>query len=391
MAAASLAVINNLNVIGFQASTFWLLVLVCGSLLFNTVNQTVIPSLNLLGFRGWFIVLSLATIATGFIAALILILTIHPKAEYWLLGLLIGQAIFAAIGGKVFFGKLHSQGASSKPTRAHINVLLGFAWPVAISVGLNWVQSQSYRFLMEDSLGLAALGLFVAGYGISAGLIAAFESVLTTYCQPIFYKRVSNGDRDEQSQAWNKYAGAILPSLILLVCFVAAVAPELTQLMLGPAYQSASQFVVWGAIAEAARVVSGVYGMVAHAKMKTRLLLIPNLMGAVVSVALIWGLEPTLGPIGVGIALSLAGITVIMAMHGLMRSALEMKLPYRVLIQSAGMGALLVGGAAIGRWMTGEIESLVVAVLLLAVLGAGFLPMQYWLLRPFLLRHEEVL
>lgn len=390
-AAGGLLLVNSLGVIGFQTSTIWLLVLVCGSLLFNTVNQTVIPSLNLLGFRGWFIVLTLATIATGFLLALILIMRLQPKAEYWLLGLLLGQLVFAGIGGKVFFGKLHSsQVATYKPTRTHIKVLFGFAWPVAISVGLNWFQTQGYRFLMENSLGLAPLGLFVAGYGISIGMVAAFESVLTTYFQPLFYKRVSAGDREEHSRAWNYYASAILPSLLLLVCFIAAVAPELTRLLLGPAYQSASQFVVWGAVAEATRVAVGTYGMVAHAKMKTKLLLVPNLVGAVLSITLILWLVPEYGPAGAGIALTLAGVAVVVAMHRFMRSELVITLPYKFLIRSLGLGVLLIGVATAGRLMTGESESLMLAVLLLVVVGASFLPIQYWLLRPFLSRHGEV-
>ena len=53
------------------------------------------------------------------------------------------------------------------------------------------MQGQGYRYLLEGQLGLAQLGLFVAGYGISAGMIAGFESVLTTYFQPRLYRDVS--------------------------------------------------------------------------------------------------------------------------------------------------------------------------------------------------------
>ena len=57
-AAASLAVLNNTHTFGFQFNTIWLLVLVCGSLIFNTINQTAIPSLNMLELRGRFITLT---------------------------------------------------------------------------------------------------------------------------------------------------------------------------------------------------------------------------------------------------------------------------------------------------------------------------------------------
>jgi hypothetical protein len=56
---------NNAHQFDFQISTNWLLVLICGSVLFNTVNQTSIPSLTLIDLRGPFIFLTLVTIAVG--------------------------------------------------------------------------------------------------------------------------------------------------------------------------------------------------------------------------------------------------------------------------------------------------------------------------------------
>jgi len=172
--------------------------------------------------------------------------------------------------------------------------------------------------------------------------------------------------------------------LILLACFVVSVAPELTWLLLGPAYQSASQFVVWGALAEAARVVVGVYGMVAHAKMNTKLLLAPNLIGAVTSSALVWWLMPKLGLVGAGIALTVAGMAVVLSMHGVTRKELEITLPYRPLMKMGGIGVVLLGLAAIGRIVIGEDITPASTLTLFSVLSLVFLPVQYWLLRPLL-------
>ena len=391
IAALTLAALNLIHAFGFQFNTAWLLVLVSGSLLFNTVNQTAIPSLNLLEFRGRFIALTLATIGAGLACSFVLVEMFQPTAEYWLLGLLIGQTVFAVIGVKLFFEKLRPEGPFTKISRPQLRLLFDFAWPVAISVGFNWLQTQGYRFFVADSLGLVALGLFVAGYGISAGLIAAFESVLTTYFQPRFYKRVSNNNMADQSLAWNKYAGAILPSLMLVTFLLAGLAPELTRFMVGPAYQSASQFVVWGVLAEGARVVAGVYSMSAHAKMKTRLLLLPNLLGAVICIALIWALAPKLGAHGVGLARALAGIGMVVAMHYMMIVVLEMKLPYRLLLNGTVMGLALLLIAATGRWAMGGTESLSSAGFLIVVTGLMFLPMFFWLLYPFLPRHDKPL
>lgn len=388
-AACSLAFLNSLGVLGSQFSTAWLLLLVCGSLFFNTINQTAIPSLNLLEFRGRFFILTLATIGMGLVSAYLLVRAFSPTAEYWLMGLLIGQALVAVLGVAVLFAKLQTSAAVQRPTKTHLRILFGFAWPVAVSVGFNWLQTQGYRFLAADSLGLAALGLFVAGYGISAGLLAAFEAVLTTYLQPRFYKSVSNSCTATQSMAWNTYAEAILPSLMLVTFILIALAPELTRFMVGPAYQSSSQFVVWGVLAEGARIVAGVYGMSAHAKMKTRLLLMPNLLGAIVCSALILLLAPKLSAHGVGLARALAGIGLVLAMHHLMNAALEMQLPYRLLLKAAAMGLLLWLMASVGRWALDGTASLANAAILIVVVGFAFLSMFYWLMFPFLPRNDK--
>jgi O-antigen/teichoic acid export membrane protein len=391
VAAGSLAILNTWGAFGLQFNTAWLLLLVCGSLFFNTINQTAVPSLNLLEFRGRFFILTLATIGLGLVNAYLLVRIFSPTAEYWLTGLLIGQAVLAIIGVAALFTKLQTSVAAQRPTKAHLRIIFSFAWPVAVAVGFNWLQTQGYRFLAVDSLGLAALGLFVVGYGISAGLLAAFEAVLTTYLQPRFYKSVSNSNTTTQSLAWNTYAGAILPSLVLVTFILITLAPELTRFMVGPAYQSSSQFVVWGVLAECTRVVAGVYGMSAHAKMKTRLLLWPNLLGAIICTALILVLAPKLGAHGVGLARALAGIGLVLAMHYLMITALEMELPYRLLLKAAVMGVFLWLMASAGRWAMGGTASLTSAGFLIVVVGLAFLPMFYWLMLPFLPRNDKFL
>ena len=53
--------------------------------------------------------------------------------------------------------------------------LFHFAWPVALSAGLGYVQGQGYRYILDSKIGLEELGLFSAGYGISFGIMAGIE------------------------------------------------------------------------------------------------------------------------------------------------------------------------------------------------------------------------
>jgi len=138
---------------------FWFLLLVCGNLIFATINQTVIPALNMFGYKGWFALLTVATVAVSLISAIIFVHTLLPSAEYWLCGLLFGQIAIGMLGKKILYKKLHhlkgSRGKTVIVNQHNIYTLLNYAWPVSLAVGFGWIHSQGYRYLMENQLGLA--------------------------------------------------------------------------------------------------------------------------------------------------------------------------------------------------------------------------------------------
>jgi len=391
IAAISLPLLYMGGVANFGISIGWLIFLVCGSLLFNTINQTAIPSLNLLGDSGRFMLLAVATIAASFICATLLVKLIQPTAQYWLLGLLLGQTFLGIIGTKVLFVRLQKSEVPHAPPvihRRHLQVLFGFAWPVAIAAGLGWVQGQGYRYIMEGQLGLAQLGLFVAGYGISAGMIAGFESVLATYFQPRLYRDVSMGHPVKQAQAWQRYAAAVIPSLLLTVALIVMLAPELTRLFLGENFQSAAAYVVWGALAEAARVLMGVYSLIAHVYMRTRWLIVPSLIGAALSIALCVLFIPEFGAAGVGMALVLSGFAVVMVMHILLARRVGGGAPIRPILM-AGISATVLWG------MTQGLRHLLIPTGwgliagFLVMVGIAYLGLQYLFLREHLTENGE--
>lgn len=364
----------------------WLIMLVCGSLLFNTINQTAIPSLNLLGFNGKFVSLTIATIATSFLCATLLVYSLQFSAQYWLLGLLLGQALLGMIGTQILFTQLKKSETeySAKVIRTHhLHTLFHFAWPVALAAGLSWVQGQGYRYLLEGQLGLAQLGLFVAGYGISAGLIAGFESVLTTYFQPRLYRDANQHDAAQQAQAWQRYASAVIPSLLLTIALIIFLAPELTRIFLGEAFQAAASFVIWGALAEAMRVLMGVYSLIAHVYMQTRWLVLPNVVGAVLSIGGCLILIPQFGASGAGMGLVLSGLTVVLLMHFSLTRRIEGIALLHPLLQVIA-ATILLGTMSLGAHATFKGSSWTTLVGIFTWLGLVYLGLQYLLLRQHL-------
>jgi O-antigen/teichoic acid export membrane protein len=319
VAVICLPIIDVTGMVNFGLSVRWQIVLVCGSLIIYNINNTSIPLLNLLGYGTAFIVLSAGTVAASLAFATLLAWRVSPTAQYWLLGIMAGQACVGLFGAWMLFLRLRrpSQAAPKPPSigRVHMASLFRFAWPVSVAAVLGWVQGQGYRYLLGGELGLQALGLFVVGYGVSMGIIAAFESVLTAYFAPRLYKAASSSDRKVREAAWGAYGKALIPAFLLTAGLIVAVAPELARLLLGRQFQSAAVYVKWGALAEVTRAIVAVYSLVAHMERQTKWLLVPNVIGALVSVGLCLVFIPYVGAAGVGIALSVAGAAVMATMH----------------------------------------------------------------------------
>jgi O-antigen/teichoic acid export membrane protein len=393
IASLSIIVFVHANLLTFHTEISWLVFLIFASVLISTVNTVVIPGLNMLGKRASFILLTIATTATSLIAGLLIVILAGPRTEYWLIGILMGQLLVSLLGWKIFYKHIHrfNSLASSgvKMDRSHARVLWKFAWPILIGASLIWVQSQSYRFIMENSMGLVQVGLFAAGYGISAGMIAGIEAILTSYFQPTFYRNINSEDVVAQGKAWTNYAEAILQPLLPVGFLLIAVAPELTALLLGANYAESSQFIVWGAIAELARVAYGVYGMAAHARMKTNLLLLPSLVGVIVSIAGTILLMPKYGAHGVGIALALAGIAMVFVVYNTTRYELIMRLSGKTFFKSTILGLFLIIFSVIVREML-DSKGLLASILLLFILALVFLTYQYLMFRHLLLEKDNV-
>jgi O-antigen/teichoic acid export membrane protein len=305
-----LGLVFKLNIWEPDISYFWFVSLVSLNILFATINQVSIPSLNQLGYRSLFLGLSVATNFFSLVFALLSVYIFSYRAEYWMYGLLFGNLIIGLYAKKIFYEKLNVNNGFSLGYREikkiHLHGFLNFIWPIALAVSLGWLQSQSYRYMVEYRLNLETLGLFVAGYGISAGLIGGFDSIFSTFFHPNFYRRISSGNALDYSDAWISYAKAVFPSLFLTTVFIICLAPDLTRLLLGERYQNVQNYVMWGALVEMMRMSVGVFSLMAHALMKTKLLLLPNFVGAFLSVILGWYLIDFWGGDGISISLALS-------------------------------------------------------------------------------------
>ncbi len=188
------------------------------------------------------------------------------------------------------------------------------------------------------------MGLFAVGYGIAASITAAFESVFDQYYFPIFYKEISTADLEGRRVSWNRFAAYLFPGTLLMAAFIIACAPYLVKLLVAQQFHEAQRFILWGGLAELARVLARGFSMMAHAEMKTTWLIPAGTTGAIVALGAGLTLAQWGPQTGIGIALTIAGFA--MAVHLALRLHKEVafNLPWRRIFISLALSTpLLVG------------------------------------------------
>lgn len=369
--------------VGIEIAWLWLLAVVAGGLLFNTGNVTITTILNMLGNRIGFVVFTLLTLWIGLGLSVLFATQIAGRAEYWLLGAILSQlVIFWVAYSYLTRGLNYSENGPrseslSIPRRKTLLPVFQFAWPVAITAGLGWVQMQSYRFVLSHFGGLGALGLFAVGYGVGALLMTVIFSIFQQYYYPIFYREISTADPGGRRASWNKLAAYLFPAALLMAAFTIACAPYLTKLLVAAEFHDCEWFILWGALAHFAFIVGGGFSMIAHAEMKTTWLIPASVTGAIVALGGVLALAQWDPQVGTGIALTIAGFA--MAVHLALRLHKEVafNLPWRRIFISLALSVpllvvlLMYVNPLIGR------PTYLQSVVVLVVTGSYLVAVQY--------------
>ena len=166
--------------------------------------------------------------------------------------------------------------------RSRLFPIWTFAFPIAISVGLNWTQFHSYRLFLEELSSLQYLGLFVSGYMVSAGLLGAFETTVQQIFYPLFYKEISESDKTQQAISWQKYSSLMIPVTLLVAGALVLLTDPLVHFMLDEKFWGVKYFVWIGCFIESCRIIGNVYNIGAHATKETKILVSAQAVGALI-------------------------------------------------------------------------------------------------------------
>ena len=363
-------------------SIAWVIVLIGIYIIFSSVNAVGTTGLNLLGRRVEFVVFSNLAIWIGLGLAVVLLL-VFSQAAYWILGQYIGIAI-ASISIFLLFKRVrstqHISGGTGKIMQFKPSIIFNFVWPQVVTLVLWWFQSQSYRFVLDRVAGIANVGLFSVGYGIGVTLIATFETIFGQFYEPIYYRALKRQGTDGQAKAWNDYASAYLPGVILVGLFVASSGSFLAKVLLGPQFKAAGSVVIWSAIGGLIRAPGAMVHFLGIAKVDMRILIPSAAVGAILAptgVLLFGRLHPLHGT---GLALCLSFLASVGIGIYISLRALPVTWPIRRILLSGLLGVPMIIGFEISKRFVPQ-PTILSALIVLSLEGLYLLLAEYALAR----------
>jgi O-antigen/teichoic acid export membrane protein len=162
------------------------------------------------------------------------------------------------------------------------NEVLHFCLPIALTTGLMWVHTQSYRILVEVKLGAEVLALLGVGLSITASLAGLVESLVTQYFFPKYYSAISKAEQAGRSEAWNELFRNAIAVFLPTSIFVACCGPFILRILVNQKFSDSIHIVYWGALIELARMLTNIVYTVSQSEMKTRSTILPYFVGALI-------------------------------------------------------------------------------------------------------------
>jgi O-antigen/teichoic acid export membrane protein len=246
---------------------------------FNSVFNTVVPAFNLLGYKQQWVAHNSLGLMFCLVLAWVAVL-FKPNALNWTAALTLGFMLSSVIATRGLFRVARKFPHPSK--RLDKVISLDFLIPATIAIGGTWIQFQSFRLFAADFMSLGEYGLFTAGYGLAAGVMAAFEGLAAQYLLPFFYASLgSRADNAFMGKQWSIFAG-IMMTLTSATCLVAiAYGPLMCRLLLSNAFRDAWPYFFAGIFMEGVRVISGTTALGTHITMQVQRSLRSYLVGLV--------------------------------------------------------------------------------------------------------------
>lgn len=161
-----------------------------------------------------------------------------------------------------------------------------YARPLMILPLIGWVSGQADRYIIGGLIGLQFAGLYAATYALASRPFLMLGSGVELVLRQIYYTEVSAGNDARRRKVFVFWLGAVLSIALALLAFIAVLHRQITAVLLAPEYRSYSALMIPIAGGYVLAVCSQVVERICYALHDTRGVMLIQVAGAVLSVAI---------------------------------------------------------------------------------------------------------
>lgn len=282
--------LNNFGV-GESIQTLYFSIAVSLYVFFNTWNQTIVPTLNLLFHRKAYVFFTIASISMWLMLSLSFLVIFEATAFWWLVGQILGLCI-GFISALVYM--LRRVVGWQKSFVFNISTsglvkILKFSLPLSVATFMLWVLTSAYKLVIEGQIGTTALAYIGLALALATSLASAIENLLMQIFHSSFYKGISDAySREERSSVFQEFINRTVPLTLGAIFILICLTPFLMKILADERFTIIYPFVMLGLTLEFFRVMTNIFSHAAHSEYKTHKNIIPYTAGAVIALLGIW-------------------------------------------------------------------------------------------------------
>jgi O-antigen/teichoic acid export membrane protein len=267
------------KLIGFLELSLYLISVTSFLVFIQSLNQTIIPMLNMIEKRYAFVFFNLFTTVFCTAFSFFLIVYWSSTALSWLLGIALGCGVSSIIT-YIWLRRYVELDSSPRENNIHnIKNIAKFALPIAFSTVLMWFINSGYRIFIEDSFGLEYLAILGVGLAVSSQIISAVESLVAQYLIPVLYRNITDANYNERTVFINQYISSAFPIYISLAIFLTFSIENIYPYLVSNKYHSFYMIAIYGVWIELFRVLTNVVSIVSQIEKKTSKTVLPYVVG----------------------------------------------------------------------------------------------------------------
>lgn len=317
-----------------------IILILFGFVFFQSLNQFIIPLLNMLHYRLSFTILTVLTAFGIIVFGYLFVKLFGSTSENWLLGTVVSNTLFLIIGFFILKNRLNEKFngffySFKKITKEKIKSILVFVMPLSIATLFMWLQNSGYRILIEQNIGLEFLGFLGVGLAISGQVASTIESIVMQYFHPIYYKQITNATVEERKKAIESFINKALPIYFMLAIFLTFVAKYVVEILVDEKYYSVYIFTAFGVWIEFFRMSSNLFGNISQSEMNTKKIMAPYIIGSLVTIILVYFSSLKVDyEFYLPIALLIGGVFTMIVMYISMKKLIDFKIDFRLIFFS---------------------------------------------------------